>query len=112
MYTNSYVAFFFMNQNFDRSKIFRVIKFAKLPPYWQVFLLLAMSVMFYVSNFNPSLFIVSNQKYNISKDLSYPKYMYHMLNATVYNYTESFYCIHLYIIVKFISLLEEPNDKA
>ncbi len=35
-----------------------------------------------------------------------------MLNATVYDYTESFYCIHLYIIVQCILLLEEPNDKA
>jgi hypothetical protein len=59
--------------------------------------------MFYVSNFNPSLFIVSNQKYNISKYLSYPKYTYYMFkpmfNATVYDYTESFYSIHLSIIV-------------
>ncbi len=35
-----------------------------------------------------------------------------MLNATVYDYTESFYCIHLYIIAQCILLLEEPNDKA
>ncbi len=35
-----------------------------------------------------------------------------MLNATVFDYTESFYCIHLYIIVQCILLLEEPNDKA
>jgi hypothetical protein len=35
-----------------------------------------------------------------------------MLNATIYDYTESFYCIHLYIIVQCILLLEEPNDKA
>jgi hypothetical protein len=35
-----------------------------------------------------------------------------MLNATVYDYTESFCCIHLYIIVQCILLLEEPNDKA
>ena len=35
-----------------------------------------------------------------------------MSNATVYDYTESFYCIHLYIIVHCILLLEEPNDKA
>ncbi len=35
-----------------------------------------------------------------------------MLNATVYDYTESFYCIHLYIIVQCILLLEEPSDKA
>jgi hypothetical protein len=35
-----------------------------------------------------------------------------MLNATVYDYTESFYCIHLYIIVQCILLLEEPNDKV
>ncbi len=27
MYTNSYVALFFMNQNFDRSKISRIVKF-------------------------------------------------------------------------------------
>jgi hypothetical protein len=71
-----------------------------------------MSVMFYVSNFNPSLFIVSNQKYNVSKYLSYPKYINYMLNATVYDYAESFYSIHLYIIVQCILLLEEPNDKA
>ncbi len=68
--------------------------------------------MIYVSNFNPSLFIVSNQKYNVSKYLSYLKYTYYMLNATVYDYTESFYCIYLYIIVQCILLLEEPNDKA
>ncbi len=61
--------------------------------------------MFYVSNFNPSLFIVS--KYS-----SYPKYTYYMLNTTVYDYTESCYCIHLYIIVQSILLFEEPNDKA
>ncbi len=35
-----------------------------------------------------------------------------MLNATVYDYTESFYCIHSYIIVQCILLLEEPNEKA
>ena len=68
--------------------------------------------MFYVSNFNPSLFIVSNQKYNVSKYLSYLKYTYYMLNATVYDYTESFYCIYLYIIVQCILLLEQPDDKA
>ncbi len=34
-----------------------------------------------------------------------------MLNATVYDYTESFY-FHLYIIVQCIFLLEEPNDKT
>jgi hypothetical protein len=68
--------------------------------------------MFYVSNFNPSLFIVSNHKYNVSKFLSYPKKKYYMLNATVYDYTESFYCVHLYIIVQCILLLEQPDDKA
>ncbi len=35
-----------------------------------------------------------------------------MLNATVYDYMESFYCIHLYIILHCILSLEEPNDKA
>ena len=35
-----------------------------------------------------------------------------MLNATVYDNTESFYCIHLYVIVQCTLLLEEPNDKA
>ena len=35
-----------------------------------------------------------------------------MLNATVYDYTESFYCIHLYFIVQCILLLEQPDDKA
>ena len=39
-------------------------------------------------------------------------FLYYMLNATVYDYTESFYCIHLYTIVQCILLLEEPNDKA
>ena len=99
MYTNSYVALFFMNQNVDRSKISWVIKFGLTSPILEVFLVLAISVMFYVSDFNPSLFIVSNKKYNISKYLSYPKYTYDMFNATVYEYRESFYCIHLYIIV-------------
>ncbi len=35
-----------------------------------------------------------------------------MLNATVYNNTESFYSIHSYFIVQCILLLEQPDDKA
>jgi hypothetical protein len=35
-----------------------------------------------------------------------------MLNATVYDNTELFYCIHLYFIVQCILLLEQPDDKA
>ncbi len=35
-----------------------------------------------------------------------------MLNATVYDNTDSFYCIHLYFIVQCILLLEQPDDKA
>ncbi len=35
-----------------------------------------------------------------------------MLHATVYDNTESFYCIHLYFIVQCILLLEQPDDKA
>ncbi len=35
-----------------------------------------------------------------------------MLNATVYDNTELFYCIHLYFVVQCILLLEQPDDKA
>ncbi len=39
-------------------------------------------------------------------------YIYYILNATVYDNTESFYCILLYFIVQCILLLEQPDDKA
>jgi hypothetical protein len=35
-----------------------------------------------------------------------------MLNATVYDNTKFFCCIHLYFIVQCILLLEQPDDKA
>ncbi len=35
-----------------------------------------------------------------------------MLDATVYDNTELFYCIHLYFLVQCILLLEQPDDKA
>jgi hypothetical protein len=76
MCTNSYATLLsFMNINFDRSKISWVFKFGLTSPILATILVLAMSVMFYVSKFNPSLFIVSNQKYKISNYLSYPKYI-------------------------------------
>jgi hypothetical protein len=102
-----------MNNFFDCSKISRVILFGLTSP--------ILVIIFSIGNVchvicvklqSIIVYCFKPKKLSLKISILSKIYMYHMLNATVYDSTKSFYCTHLYFIVQCILLLEQPDDTA